>query len=484
MITRGYILVSHPLSNVHDAVLETCKEMKAEVKDIKRNSGKDYQIEVETASILKALGYGDRFQIRLQDKQTNTLIEVYDDLYHPEKETRFIFPFFRCLAKHLRLDSGFRIYPVEAPTNSFLPTYALAEHNRKLVVLPTLLEGFHYRISIIDDGGIPIVKHANILGINLVKSGSTVSLIRGNKVLFTIPIREIVEVAATSYLTGRIRKGNDFILEVIFNDREHNKKSLTINVDDKSVNRIQLQVSAIRDSELGKHEIIWGYLDKLCTVCTKNKPVFRFSRDNICTQCFAEKYGQLVLPEETGEYHGGHKVHLAGGTFGDYESGKMYLTDKYLIFSKGHKNPAERWEIEIPINSIIIEQWGVKAESRRKNIVGGSTALTSNVAFGGGVIQDAGKKHRLLVPYIDENGILQEALFGISSYKGKAIRRWAAELYKLMVKRKQTMDENLEIHESHDANIVDANPVDILKVRLAKGEITKSEYEELRKMVE
>ena len=53
-----------------------------------------------------------------------------------------------------------------------------------------------------------------------------------------------------------------------------------------------------------------------------------------------------------------------------------------------------------------------------------------------------------------------------------------------MVKRKQTMDENLEIHESHDANIVDANPVDILKVRLAKGEITKSEYEELRKMVE
>jgi hypothetical protein len=36
MITRGYILVSHPLDKVHDAVLETCKEMNAEVRDIKK----------------------------------------------------------------------------------------------------------------------------------------------------------------------------------------------------------------------------------------------------------------------------------------------------------------------------------------------------------------------------------------------------------------------------------------------------------------
>ena len=160
--------------------------------------------------------------------------------------------------------------------------------------------------------------------------------------------------------------------------------------------------------------------------------------------CFEEKYGRISLKEETGEYHGGHKVHLAGGTFGDYESGKMYLTDKYLIFAKGNKNPFKRWEIEIAINSIILEQWGVRAESRRKHIVGGSTAVTSNVAFGGGVIQEAGKKHRLLVPYIDENGILQEPIFGISSFGGKAIRKWAAELYELMVKRKQSPHQQIQ----------------------------------------
>jgi hypothetical protein len=65
-----------------------------------------------------------------------------------------------------------------------------------------------------------MVIKANILSINLLDSGSYVSLMRGNKVLYTIPIREIVEVAATAYETGTIRKGNDFVLEVIlFNDR-------------------------------------------------------------------------------------------------------------------------------------------------------------------------------------------------------------------------------------------------------------------------
>jgi hypothetical protein len=173
-------------------------------------------------------------------------------------------------------------------------------------------------------------------------------------------------------------------------------------VDDKYVNRIQQQISALKDSELGMHEVVWGYLGEICVICTKNKPVFRFSRDNICTHCFTEKYGQIVLQEDFREYHRGHKVHLAGGTFGEYESGKMYLTDKYLIFAKGDKDLAKRWGIEIPLNSIVLEQWGVSSESRRKHIVGGGTALTNNVSFGGDVIQEAGKKHHLLVHYIDE----------------------------------------------------------------------------------
>lgn len=432
--------------------------MKAEVKNVKQNGKKGYQIEVETASI-------------------------FDKAFSPETETKFIFPFFRTLAKHLRLDSGFKIYPVEAPTTSFLPTYAVAEHNHKLVVSPTLMERFDYDITILKDGGVSDVKNSQRLNIGLIEDGSIVSFVRGNKVLFTIPMRDIVEVAATSHVMGKIKKGNDFVIEVVFHDHERNKRSIILNVEDQYVNRIQQQISAIKDSELGIHDVIWGELDKLCAICIKNKPDFKFRKENICAHCFEEKYGKILLKEETGEYHGGHKVHLAGGTFGAFESGKMYLTDEYLIFAKGNKNPFKRWEIEIPINSIVLEQWGVRAESRRKHIVGGSTAVTSNVAFGGGVIQEAGKKHRLLVPYIDENGILQEPVFGISSFGGKAIRKWAAELYELMVKRKQAMEVNLGARNNQHTNKFDIKPIDILKVRLAKGEITKKEYEELLKMV-
>ena len=374
MITRGYILVSYPLDRVKDTVLETCKEMNAEVREVKKNSNASYQIEVETASNFdKAFRVGNRFQIRLQDKQLKTLIDVYDLYYQPETETKFIFPFFRGLAKYLRLDSGFRIYPVEAPTTSSMPTYAVAEHNHKLVVSPILMERLDYDVTIINDGGVSEVKNSERLRIDLIEGGSIVSLIKGNKVLFTIPIRDIVEVAATSHATGKIRKGNDFVIEIIFHDRDRNKRSIVISVEDQYVNRIQQQISAIKDSELGIKEVIWGEIDKLCTICIKNKPIFKFRKENVCVHCFEEKYGRISLKEETGEYHGGHKVHLAGGTFGDYESGKMYLTDKYLIFAKGNKNPFKRWEIEIAINSIILEQWGVRAESRRKHIVGGST---------------------------------------------------------------------------------------------------------------
>jgi hypothetical protein len=69
-------------------------------------------------------------------------------------------------------------------------------------------------------------------------------------------------------------------------------------VDDKYINYIQLQISAIKDSESGIREVIWGYFDALCTICTKNKPVFRFSKENVCTHCFAEKYGKIALPRD------------------------------------------------------------------------------------------------------------------------------------------------------------------------------------------
>ena len=113
---------------------------------------------------------------------------------------------------------------------------------------------------------------------------------------------------------------------------------------------------------------------------------------------------------------------------------------------------------------------------------------------GGGFIHESGKAHRLVVPYIDENGIPQEPRFGVSSFGGKAIREWAVKLYQQVVIEKRDSNRfssalDNDVKPSHDhfpsppsPNIDD--PLKILKIRFAKGEITREQYEEMRKTLE
>ena len=68
------------------------------------------------------------------------------------------------------------------------------------------------------------------------------------------------------------------------------------------------------------------------------------------------------------------------------------MTEEFFIFAKWNEDASKRWEIIIPLDSVLIDQWSVKGESRRKQIVGGSTAVTGNVAFGGGTIQEGGQR--------------------------------------------------------------------------------------------
>ena len=219
-----------------------------------------------------------------------------------------------------------------------------------------------------------------------------------------------------------------------------------------------------------------------CHMCGKNVLSFEFESESMCFECFEKKYGKVLLTAYNGEYYGGHKVHLAGVTFGDYESGKMFLTEEHFIFAKGNKDISKRWEIVIPLSSVLIEQWSVKGESRRKQITGGGVSPANNIAFGGGVIHETGQRHRLLIPYVDENGIIQEPVFGVSSYGGKDIRKWTEKLYEQLVEEKQQqsspdVNENVQIDK-------DSDPITVLKLRYAKGEITKKEYEEMRKIIE
>lgn len=233
----------------------------------------------------------------------------------------------------------------------------------------------------------------------------------------------------------------------------------------------------------------------ICSLCKMDKPAVFFSKEVLCNDCFSIKYGKAILVAPVAEYHGGHKAYLAGGLISKYETGQMALTKSHLIFVKKESNPEKRWEIVIPLKSVILDRWTIEEETRRKTLAGGGSAIgDTGVAIGGGAVHDSGKAHHIIVPYIDENGIRQDPRFGVSSFRGKAIREWAATLYQQIVEVRKSMEQVQEqtareaprhsSQSSTTSSATEEDPLKILKRRLAKGEISKEEYEELRKMLE
>ena len=217
------------------------------------------------------------------------------------------------------------------------------------------------------------------------------------------------------------------------------------------------------------------------------------SKEQSCFRCFQSEFGSIILKAPYAEYHGGHKAYLAGGMFSKYQSGQMYLSNSHLIFVKGGKDQAKRWEIIIPLASVLLGNWGIEEESRRKTVSGGGVAISDGVALGSGAIHDSGKAHHLVVSYIDANGIRQDPRFGISSFGGKAIRQWAVTFYETVVKAKRNSDDSSSSTErlssqSPGSDVAtpspNEDPVKILKLRFAKGEITKEQFDEMRKLLE
>jgi hypothetical protein len=223
-------------------------------------------------------------------------------------------------------------------------------------------------------------------------------------------------------------------------------------------------------------------------LCTNNgciNPIsISFSFEQICQTCFIEKYGKIIQLIRNGEYHGGHKVYLAGGKFGECEYGNMILTDKYFIFQKIYNTRDEKknWEIIIPFESVQIEQWGVQEGSRRNTVVGGAGGINNGYAIGSAFINESGKRHRLVIPYVDENGIKQAPIFGVSSLKGDLIRLLAANIYEMIVKSIKTNHDKESVSDLNKAILSD--PLVVLKMRFAKGEISKEEFEDMKKLLE
>lgn len=203
---------------------------------------------------------------------------------------------------------------------------------------------------------------------------------------------------------------------------------------------------------------------------------------------FTKKYGNIIKYTNMAQYYGGHKAYLAGGTFSDSQNGDLYLTEDFIIFQKAAIRSSKRWMIKIPLDKVIVGEWTIDEKVRRKSMVGGGAGLGFGLFGGVGAIHDSGKSHDIVVPFIDENGIQQAPRFGVTSITGNAIKDWAKLIYETLVKvhREKQLVADTKVEEPKVAESKKSNedPLKILKLRLAKGEITKEEFEELKELID
>lgn len=115
----------------------------------------------------------------------------------------------------------------------------------------------------------------------------------------------------------------------------------------------------------------------------------------------------------------------------------MYLTENYFIFAKEDKDFAERWEIVIPLKSVISNR--SSEEEKRQSYVEWEGTSINNFAFGSSFIRTQNKIVRIVIPYLDNNGDFQEPEFILTSLI--LARIFAARLYKQVAKANTTISE-------------------------------------------
>jgi hypothetical protein len=298
----------------------------------------------------------------------------------------------------------------------------------------------YYDVEMIEYGAISELREAHKLIISPADSDNIIEFRKDKKsdALLVIPVKDIEKVVPVRQTRGRIRQKDYLTLEITFRSLRGSQPqphSIIFSVDQSYIDTIQSYIQYLKDTEYNpiiKRQIKSDLQPNWCAECFGYEYDIILQSQKLCKNCYLKLYGTPVLYAENAEYHGGHKAYLAGGVFGKSESEKMTLTRSHLIFLKEDKNQLKRIDIVIPLEMVNIESWTVREESRRKDLSGGGIGY-EGIGIGGLSMQDSGKSHRLVVPYIDESGVPQQPVFGVSSFRGKAIREWASELYAKVV---------------------------------------------------
>lgn len=211
-----------------------------------------------------------------------------------------------------------------------------------------------------------------------------------------------------------------------------------------------------------------------CEKCDKAYSDFRLRDEELCTTCFEEKFGKLVLKPRLANYSGGHKAHPVGGLDGT-ESGKLALTADFLVFFKPELNWKRRWDITIPLNEVLVEEWGIKEEA----LSDGTFGNIASTGFFVSPTTDVGKNNQVVIPYLDENKIPQRPRFLIQKLGGATDKECYQRIIEQVVKKKQ----NQPMGASKSGEKKTKDPLLVLKLRLAEGEITKQEFDEMKKLL-
>ena len=119
--------------------------------------------------------------------------------------------------------------------------------------------------------------------------------------------------------------------------------SIRFDMDEGHISTLLDQINQFKDEKVNpsiRRAIALAKDSKLCIQCAKKKYELKFSRNyNLCLDCFTDNYGKIIFHAFPAEYYGGHKVYLSGGHSGDFQSGRLILTEHYLIFVREHKDP-------------------------------------------------------------------------------------------------------------------------------------------------
>ena len=158
-----------------------------------------------------------------------------------------------------------------------------------------------------------------------------------------------------------------------------------------------------------------------------------------------------LLFAESGSYYGGHLEH----SIEKFVDGYIGITKNSIIFVNIAIRKKNKWFIKIPFDKIIVNEIKEKME----DIYSTKETIASIYAFGG--LGMKGKQNIITIPYIDKNGIKQEPKFSV---KKKHREKFSTIFYERLTKLAKKIKTK---------KVPEEDPLKILKLRYAKGEISK-----------